>query len=840
MITDTKTRTIEASGKALDEADYHINPDNIVHITQILRNMYSNPVLAVVREYTSNAIDAHKMAKCNDPIEIHLPTVSEPWFSVRDFGGGLDEDETKELLYGFGSSGEHKRNSNDQIGGFGIGCKCAFAVTDSFTYSVCRDGTIHLWNCYLDENDMGKAKKLSASPANGVRDGIEVKVPVLPADMDKYKVAVLDVFEYLEETPTLVNSDVEIVKAAEPLHSGDLCLDINGTQTQATVEVHRQLGDGPWAIVGGAKYEVDIEQLDTPDGEEARLLNHLILRIGIGTVQLAPNREQLQYSARTKRVLSALLHAAVKPDFVNMMLASVSSTAKTIGQLAGIAQLFHCGKALKNKWISPTGRLKFDKEYTQGTEVAVLSQFMSEYSYYGTKPGPFKRHTYREYSISTLMQDNGLALDKAESMVLVLCDKLPSLARQKELAYSITYVWRDDLSPHYKNNKLFVWFVSKTLYQAVPWMTDGTVRNMKESDITLIGDTTLTWHTFGTRARRVARPASGTGGTGGVRYSQHGKKLVKLKAPAEEYDSRRASSHWEGCKAKEVEGGVYAVLTSFAMAYDDHNKLLCPKYGLNKIKDMFGPDATVNLDVVPLLKRGLYGVKTKDAPSLEKAPEFVHFEEYIKKCFISDFNNGNIDPRGFFMNLLIESARFHSDHSRILDDFQQYLRNIVNADEVHPDVRRAATVLHGRWEKKTRGNTVAWAKFLAHLSNAFNLNVYHMLVERLDLDWCLVPRDHDLAVSRSASCNPDLTTLYRLLQRQDNLLSKCVERVLRANVPMSSFLELDQLFGINYYQEVTRMYGSKEEREKLRSSVQKLMAKQETYGIMVGKEKGDE
>ena len=48
-------------------------------------SLYSNPKLAIIRELSTNANDAHKQAGKEDyPFNLHLPTASEPFFNIRD------------------------------------------------------------------------------------------------------------------------------------------------------------------------------------------------------------------------------------------------------------------------------------------------------------------------------------------------------------------------------------------------------------------------------------------------------------------------------------------------------------------------------------------------------------------------------------------------------------------------------------------------------------------------------------------------------------------------------------------------------------------------------------
>ena len=88
--------------------------------------LYSNKIKAVIRELSCNAVDSHVAAnKADTPFEVHLPTVLEPWFSVRDFGLGLDGDQVENIYTTYFES--TKTESNDFIGALGLGSKSPFS-----------------------------------------------------------------------------------------------------------------------------------------------------------------------------------------------------------------------------------------------------------------------------------------------------------------------------------------------------------------------------------------------------------------------------------------------------------------------------------------------------------------------------------------------------------------------------------------------------------------------------------------------------------------------------------------------------------------------------------------
>ena len=106
-------------------------------VMDMLAKLYSEPHRAVLREYVSNAYDANVEAGTTKPVKIHLPEKDEPWLSVRDYGKGLDYLGIVSVFANFGTS--TKRDSDNLIGGFGIGSKSGLAISDTINVtSVCN------------------------------------------------------------------------------------------------------------------------------------------------------------------------------------------------------------------------------------------------------------------------------------------------------------------------------------------------------------------------------------------------------------------------------------------------------------------------------------------------------------------------------------------------------------------------------------------------------------------------------------------------------------------------------------------------------------------------------
>ena len=110
-------------------------------IMDVLAKLYDNPVEAAIREYVSNAYDANVEAGSTEPVHLHVPTEEEPYLEVSDTGNGLDYLGIVSVFANFGTS--TKRDSNEFIGGFGIGSKSGLAISDKIHVSSVKNGLLN-------------------------------------------------------------------------------------------------------------------------------------------------------------------------------------------------------------------------------------------------------------------------------------------------------------------------------------------------------------------------------------------------------------------------------------------------------------------------------------------------------------------------------------------------------------------------------------------------------------------------------------------------------------------------------------------------------------------------
>ena len=173
--------------------------------------VYSHKERAIIRELSCNAHDSQVMAGTTHiPFEVHLPTQLEPYFSIRDYGTGLTDDEVRNIFAGIGIS--TKRDSNEVIGCFGIGSLSPYSMTDSFTVESYLDGTCRTYTCYRDEDRKPVVSLISESGWGG-ENGLKVTLTV-QGKVHEFSEEAANVFRFWEGTVPDIN-DKSVVRTIE-------------------------------------------------------------------------------------------------------------------------------------------------------------------------------------------------------------------------------------------------------------------------------------------------------------------------------------------------------------------------------------------------------------------------------------------------------------------------------------------------------------------------------------------------------------------------------------------------------------------------------------------------
>lgn len=159
----------------------------------LMRNMYSNPTGACVRELVSNAMDANVEAgRGSIPIEVTL-NISDVASNtdlyelrIRDFGLGITPDKMSKMVeFGYSTKREGE-NSDNFIGAFGVGLKSLFNVSEqAFIKSYTPEGKGYEYIGYRNEEGNRVITLLNEFTYSAYPLGTEIKLVVDKAMSDK-------------------------------------------------------------------------------------------------------------------------------------------------------------------------------------------------------------------------------------------------------------------------------------------------------------------------------------------------------------------------------------------------------------------------------------------------------------------------------------------------------------------------------------------------------------------------------------------------------------------------------------------------------------------------------
>jgi len=336
-------------------------------------SLYSDKVMAVIRELSTNAYDSHISAGNKNPFKVTLPTAANPNFIVRDYGTGLSQTDMESLYTTYGAS--NKNDSNDFVGCLGLGSKSPFAYTKSFTTSSYFNGRKYTYIAAIDDNGVPTLNLFDVSKTNEP-NGLEISFAVKQYDFSEFSQKSIRIFHYFKMKPIIEGgvipslkdhaySNKNIVISGEGWRVCRLSNDNNHYPS-----TYHRIDSGIVAIMGNIAYPVVASQLvgeqkaEQPDhiakwnrafGKAdidswksfvTEILNqnlYLELDFGIGELEMDVSREGLQY---TKAVINALrektqgIYLEMKEEFTKKISAAKTkveaiSTYYQLNNLAG-------------------------------------------------------------------------------------------------------------------------------------------------------------------------------------------------------------------------------------------------------------------------------------------------------------------------------------------------------------------------------------------------------------------------------------------------------------------------------------------------------------------------
>jgi hypothetical protein len=327
-------RTVEIHSRGLDSTNQFTIAQTSKMFKILSDSLYSDKVMAVIRELSTNAYDAHIAAGNKNPFKVILPTQANPSFTVRDYGTGLSQKDMEELYTTYGAS--NKNDSNDFVGCLGLGSKSPFAYTKSFTTTSYYNGKKYSYIAAMDENGVPSLNLFGITDTNEP-NGLEISFAVKQYDFSEFTNKSKRIFHYFKMKPIIEGGVCHTINDHSYSHN-NVVIDGEGWKIGRVSANNNQYpsqwhgpGSGVIAIMGNIAYPIDSNKIigeekdnNTNDAIQRwnrafkkadvdnwknlvrEILNsglYLEIQFGIGELEMDVSREGLQYTKNVIKVL---------------------------------------------------------------------------------------------------------------------------------------------------------------------------------------------------------------------------------------------------------------------------------------------------------------------------------------------------------------------------------------------------------------------------------------------------------------------------------------------------------------------------------------------------------
>jgi hypothetical protein len=336
-------------------------------------SLYSDKVMAVIRELSTNAYDSHIASGNQNPFKVILPNAANPNFVVRDYGTGLSQEDMENLYTTYGAS--NKNTSNDFVGCLGLGSKSPFAYTKSFTTSSYFNGQKYTYVAAIDDAGVPTLNLFNISETDEP-NGLEISFAVKQYDFAEFSTKSMRIFHYFKMKPIIEGGVLNNLKDHKYSNrsivlSGDgwrVCRLNNDTNYYPNI--HHHIDSGIVALMGNIAYPVKASQIIGEDKQTTNdaiqrwnrafqkadidtwksFVNEIInqnlyleLDFGIGELEMDVSREGLQYTKdviKTLREKTQEIYLEMKEEFSKKISAAKTKVEAitlyyTLNDLAG-------------------------------------------------------------------------------------------------------------------------------------------------------------------------------------------------------------------------------------------------------------------------------------------------------------------------------------------------------------------------------------------------------------------------------------------------------------------------------------------------------------------------
>lgn len=389
MKIDVKEATVTSNVPQENVTSMSISVDGMEHIMTLLTNLYKDPELAVIREYYTNALDAHVAAGVTKPVSVSLPSWANPIYIVQDYGIGMSKSDIQNIYAQYGAS--TKRNTNDQVGAFGLGCKSALTIATQFTLVSIKNGMKTTALIAKSESGVNTVNVISNVETHEP-NGTTVKIPVASRVYD-FEQKARKFFQYSAPGSVLVDGKepTSILASAERVADPDDDTRIAYLRPRGDGESQVIMGSVPYAL-SNTEIDLSLQRLGL-DAGRGFIRMPKYFPVPIGSVDLTPSREGLRFTDKTNEVIDSRMKFILTD--LQQIAYDEMDTCKTIDEFYESFKRWEYIADVKRVW--------------KGEEVPI--EVFLKNGYRG-----IKRTTY---STASHTDANWIRLDKSEERIVV-------------------------------------------------------------------------------------------------------------------------------------------------------------------------------------------------------------------------------------------------------------------------------------------------------------------------------------------------------------------------------------------------------------------------------------
>lgn len=314
MKIDTSQGNVEVIGD-IKEFKTSIDPKNLEFVTTLLSsNLYSDPEQSFIREIVSNAWDSHVEAGTTDtPVIVRFRSSgTNNSVTIRDYGVGLSPERFKEVYCNIGSS--TKRESNDYIGGFGIGKYSSLACSNTVYITSYYEGTAYYYVMVKSGNSI--TTNLLMKCATSEKNGVEVTIKCIE-NLSLFNKA-LQCIVFFPNIYIDGARDADLINCAKLKRFKNFAA--------ASISVPSKL------LLGNVLYPLQVYHLNLEAKSFISKIEDtgVVIKFDVGELNITPNRENIIYSSDTiskiedriknaKEELETLINTKVTKDYSDIV-----------------------------------------------------------------------------------------------------------------------------------------------------------------------------------------------------------------------------------------------------------------------------------------------------------------------------------------------------------------------------------------------------------------------------------------------------------------------------------------------------------------------------------------